>query len=427
MGMFGKLKKMLGFDDGERQDMGMTDAGLPEIPDSKTPPMPKVQQPRVEAGRIAIRVAPEFARWPDLAPLASPDTARALAAFISSPKVVAEARLVAALGEHAEKARKLPFAFGVPGFSARLVFNAQGGLNIARLSGDCGEAEFEWGYGEKEGSVEFRKGNLAVLVDSGGLLTIDAPEGLFKQEKGGELKKDAPLPKYEVGFGDFGGPSKRVSQARDWDRRVYQSPTGGYGSDDDSLLFMMAFPDLAVWRNPTSMRAWAVWWMHNHGEDEFRSGDTVVRMEDLGGGRARAYVETPDGHSQFECHRAGGDIVLDTPNGSLGMNDPAGECSFDYKGEDRSFEWSPDDGMRAVTPVSDSPMSGGADKWESPVAEESAAPEARQSAPPFEYEPARTEVETGAFESQQETGNVEEASVQSSSSDTETATMSNGY
>ena len=96
---------------------------------------------------------------------------------------------------------------------------------------------------------------------------------------------------------------------------------GKINQNDDDLLFMMMFPDLAPWMNPTSMQAWALWYMNNHSNNystPFTQEGMTVYMEKLDNGNHMAYITSKDGsHTQFECKINGSNVELTSDCASL--------------------------------------------------------------------------------------------------------------
>ena len=148
----------------------------------------------------------------------------------------------------------------------------------------------------------------------------------------------------------------------DLDEQERRYRSGLDSNPNDDLLFMMMFPDLAPYMHPTSMQAWAIWYMHNHdhglsGNQTFTDGNVKVMMEDMGNGRHRAYVDGPNGHGQFSCGFKDGQAQILTDNGMASF-DPSGTLS--YCGDDgRSFEIDSNGSIQTNTPLSPSSLTEG--------------------------------------------------------------------
>ena len=170
------------------------------------------------------------------------------------------------------------------------------------------------------------------------------------------MAPSAPRPAPPQSPRPMGSPARMPAGAR---AMAPTQPAGSYGrrDDEDSLMFMMMFPEAGVWRNPTSMKAWAVWMLtRDHGDNHYQGAGFHAQVTGSGP-NPQIRIESDDGRVvQGTCDMSMGRLELSTDEGQRAAFDfgdaAAADIAFD-SGSGRGFDWSQDTGLRASNYDSD--------------------------------------------------------------------------
>lgn len=182
------------------------------------------------------------------------------------------------------------------------------------------------------------------------------PVGKSVAQAGPKLGQDAMAGKIKP------TPIQAVPIARPAPSMASQAPvsslggTGQYGNyrnDDDSLLFQMMYPELGVWRNPSSMQAWAVWMLtREHGDNHFHGdGFRATVIDGHSGSHPVVQVAGLDGKViEARCELSEGKMTVCSAPGQTATFDFGVDAKSDISfegGDGRGFDWGMDKGISA--------------------------------------------------------------------------------